>query len=111
MNRLSTISGRQESLNLPENSDIKNNLTNATEQWYKLIYNEIEGYKREIAINPSKPENYLQIGKLYKNLGEWAEAELWYDKYLSMEQASPDEIIRYTEILAKNNRVSKVNQS
>ena len=91
----------------PENSDIRNNLAKATEQWYKLIYNEIEGYKREIAVNPSRPENYLQIGKLYKNLGEWAEAELWYDKYLSMEKASPDEIIRYTEILAKNNHISK----
>ncbi len=91
----------------PENSDINNNLTHATQQWYKLIYNEIEGYKREIALNPSLPDNYLQIGKLYKNLGEWAEAELWYDKYLSMEKASPDEIIRYTEILAKNNHLSK----
>ncbi len=91
----------------PQNSDINNNLTNATEQWYKLIYNEIEGYKREIAVNPSIPENYLQIGQLYKNLGEWAEAELWYDKYLSMDKASPDEIIRYTEILAKNNHISK----
>jgi tetratricopeptide (TPR) repeat protein len=91
----------------PENSDIRNNLAHATEQWYKLIYNEIEGYKREIAINPSVSENYLQIGRLYKNLGEWAEAELWYDKYLSMDNASPDEIIRYTEILAKNDHLSK----
>ncbi len=91
----------------PENSDITNNLTHATQQWYKLIYNEIEGYKREIALKPSGPGNYLQIGRSYKNLGEWAEAELWYDKYLSMEKASPDEIIRYTEILAKNNHLSK----
>ncbi len=91
----------------PENSDISNNLTNATRQWYKLIYNEIEGYRREIAINPSVPDNYLEIGRSYKNLGEWAEAELWYDKYLSMEKASPDEIIRYTEILAKNNHLAK----
>ncbi len=91
----------------PENSDINNNLIKATQQWYKLIYNEIEGYKREIALNPSLPVNYLQIGKSYKNLGEWAEAELWYDKYLSIEKASPDEIIRYTEILAKNDHISK----
>jgi tetratricopeptide (TPR) repeat protein len=91
----------------PENSDIKENLNRVTGEWYKLIYNEIEGYKREIAIDPSKADNYLQIGKSYKNLGEWAEAEIWYDKYLSMEKASPDEIIRYTEILAKNNHMSK----
>ncbi len=91
----------------PENSDINSNLSHATQQWYKLIYNGIEGYKREISVNPSLAENYLQIGRSYKNLGEWAEAELWYDKYLSMEKASPDDIIRYTEILAKNNHLSK----
>ena len=91
----------------PENSEINENLNRTTNAWYKLIYNEIEGYKREIAINPSKPVNYLQIGKSYKNLGEWAEAESWYDKYLGMENASPDEIIRYTEILAKNNHIAK----
>lgn len=91
----------------PENSNINDNLDRVTKQWYKLIYNNIEGYKREIAINPSKPINYLQIGKSYKNLGQWAEAEIWYDKYLQMEKASPDEIIRYTEILAKNDHIAK----
>ena len=91
----------------PENSDIKENLARVTKEWYKLIYNDIEGYKREIAIDPSAADNYLQIGVSYKNLGEWAEAEIWYDKYLSMKKASPDEIIRYTEILAKTNHISK----
>ena len=91
----------------PRNSDIKENLDRVTKAWYKLLYNEIEGYKREIAIDPSKALNYLEIGKSYKNLGEWAEAEIWYDKYLTREKASPDEIIRYTEILAKNNHLSK----
>lgn len=51
--------------------------------------------------------NYLEIGKSYKNLGNWDEAESWYDKYLKLEEASSDEIIRYTEILAKNNHISK----
>lgn len=91
----------------PGNSTINENLDRVTTEWYKLIYNDIEGYKREIAINPSKPVNYLQIGKSYKNLGKWDEAEIWYDKYLSMGKASPDEIIRYTEILAKTNHIAK----
>jgi Flp pilus assembly protein TadD len=91
----------------PENTMINENLNRVTKEWYKLIYNNIEGYKREIAIYPGKPINYLQIGKSYKNLGQWEEAEIWYDKYLGMEKASPDEIIRYTEILAKNNHISK----
>ncbi len=91
----------------PENSDINDNLNHATEAWYKIIYNDIEGYKREIAIDPAKAYNYLQVGISYKNLGEWVEAELWYDKYLAMAHASPDEIIRYTEILAKNNHIAK----
>ncbi len=72
-----------------------------------FLKNLIAGYKREIAINPDIPGNYLEIGKAYKNLGEWAAAEEWYDKYLLMEEASADEIIRYSEILAKMNKISK----
>jgi Flp pilus assembly protein TadD len=91
----------------PRNQDISLNLSRATQTWYKMLYSKIEGHNREIAINPNTPVNYLEIGKSYKNLGNWAEAEKWYDEYLKREEASPDEIIRYTEILAKNNHVSK----
>jgi tetratricopeptide (TPR) repeat protein len=91
----------------PDNSEINKNLTETTDAWYKLLYNKIEGHKREIAIYPHKPVNYLEIGKSYKNLGNWLIAEDWYDKYLLMEEASPDEIIRYTEILARNNHILK----
>ena len=91
----------------PSNKEIRKNLERATSTWYKLLYNNIEGYKREIAINPNKAENYLEIGKAYKNLGKWEVAEQWYDQYLAREHASPDEIIRYTEILAKNNHIAK----
>ena len=91
----------------PKNSEINSNLKRTTDTWYSILYNNIEGYRREIAINPNDPQNYLQIGKSYKNLGEWLTAEEWYDKYLSREEASPDEIIRYTEILAKDNHLSK----
>jgi tetratricopeptide (TPR) repeat protein len=90
-----------------DDAEINRNLSEATDTWYKLLYNKIEGHKREIAIYPKKPVNYLEIGKCYKNLGDWLVAEDWYDKYLSMEEASPDEIIRYTEILAKNNHIQK----
>ena len=91
----------------PDNSEIIRNLTETTAAWDKLLYNKIEGHKREIALNPKKPINYLEIGKSYKNLGDWPIAEEWYDKYLSMDEASPDEIIRYTETLAKNNHIQK----
>ncbi len=91
----------------PNDKKINENLGRATNTWYKLLYNKIEGHKREIAINPNTPINYLEIGKSYKNLGEWQAAEDWYDQYLAREAASPDEIIRYTEILAKNNHIKK----
>ncbi len=91
----------------PYDKAISQNLTRATQLWYSLLYNQIEGYKREIAINPNKPDNYLQIGIAYKNLGQWDVAEEWYDRYLVRAHASPDEIIRYSEILAKNNHIAK----
>jgi Flp pilus assembly protein TadD len=91
----------------PNNQEINKNLQRASENFNKLLFNKIEGHKREIAINPKKPVNYLEIGKSYKNMGEWKTAEDWYDKYLAKEEASPDEIIRYTEILAKNNHIAK----
>ncbi|MCX8105666.1 MAG: tetratricopeptide repeat protein [Ignavibacterium album] len=91
----------------PDDNKITENLKRAENDWYRLLYNKIEGYKREIAINPSVPGNYLEIGKCYKNLGEWSEAEIWYDLYLEKEEASADEILRYTEILAKNNHIQK----
>jgi Flp pilus assembly protein TadD len=91
----------------PNNKEIISNLNRCTNDWYKLLYNQIEGYKREIAINSNIAINYLEIGKCYKNLGEWNEAEIWYDLYLEREEASPDEILRYVEILARNNHISK----
>lgn len=91
----------------PNDPEIISNLNRSTNNWYKLLYNKIEGYKREIAINPSTAINYLEIGKCYKNLGEWEEAEIWYDSYLEKAEASADEILRYAEILAKNNHISK----
>ena len=91
----------------PNDSEINHNLSETTDAWYKLLYNKIEGHKREIAIHPKSPANYLEIGKSYKNLGDWLIAEEWYDKYLLLEEASPDEIIRYTEILARNNHIQK----
>ena len=91
----------------PNDDEISSNLNRATSDWYKILYNKIEGHKREIAINPNTAKNYLEIGKCYKNLGNWNEAEIWYDIYLEKENASSDEIIRYSEILAKNNHISK----
>lgn len=91
----------------PQSKQINTNLARATAAWKALLYNYIEGYKREIAIDPSVPVNYLNIGKSYKHLGKWGLAEEWYDKYLTLEEASTDEIIRYSEILAKNGHIKK----
>jgi len=90
-----------------KNKDIANNLNRATAAWYDQLYKKIEGHKREIAINPAKPVNYLEIGKCFKHLGKWALAEQWYDEYLKREEPSPDEVIRYTEILSMTGSLVK----
>jgi tetratricopeptide (TPR) repeat protein len=90
-----------------KNKTYDQNLERVVKSWETLLYNKIVGFKREIKINPDKPENYLEVGKCYKNLGNWLEAEKWYDEYIKRENLSADELIRYTEILAKNNHISK----
>jgi tetratricopeptide (TPR) repeat protein len=91
----------------PSDAEVDRKLKFATESWTKLLLNKIEGHKREIAIHPNRAINYLAIGISYKNLGEWKEAEIWYDEYLKRAEASSDEVLRYTEVLAKNNQLKK----
>ncbi|PJA97233.1 MAG: hypothetical protein CO129_02285 [Ignavibacteriales bacterium CG_4_9_14_3_um_filter_34_10] len=92
----------------PENKEIKANLYRATSDWHVILEKKIEGHHREIAINPKNPVNYLEIGKCYRWLEKFELAEEWYDRYLELDDnASPDEIIRYVEILAKTRSILK----
>jgi len=92
----------------PNNAEYKKNLDRTITVWHKILRKRIEGFKREIAIDPSNAFNYLEIGKSYRWLEEWKNAEIWYDKYLARDDnASPDEIIRYSIILAKTGSIVK----
>lgn len=91
----------------PNNNEISANLQRATDKWYDVLRKKIKGHEREIAIDPSKAINYLEIGKSYKRLGNWAMAEVWYDKYIALEDPSSDEVIRYTEILQHTGSLEK----
>jgi len=90
------------------NQEYKANLQRVLNTWHTILYARIEGYKRELAVDPNKAFNYLEIGKSYRWLEEWALAEQWYDQYLARDDnASPDEIIRYTEILSHTGSIRK----
>lgn len=92
----------------PANAEIARDLSRVISVWHQLLYQKIEGHKRDIAVDPRYPFSYLEIGKSYRWLEEWAQAEIWYDEYLKRDDnASPDEIIRYTEILAKTGSIVK----
>jgi Flp pilus assembly protein TadD len=92
----------------PNNSEYKKNLERVFSIWYPILYKKIDGHKREIAIDPTIAFNYLEIGKSYRWLEQWKNAEIWYDKYLALDDdASPDEIIRYSIILAKTGSIKK----
>lgn len=92
----------------PRNSEIIKDLNRVIEIWHRQLYQKIEGHTRDIAIDPNYAFSYLEIGKSYRWLEEWGNAETWYDKYLKRDDnASPDEIIRYTEILAKTGSIIK----
>ncbi len=92
----------------PKNKEIRKNLNRVTAVWYKILKKNIVGYKRGIQIDPGNPYNYLEIGKAYGWMEEWNLAEKWYDEYLKRDpNASPDEIIRYTEILTMTKHILK----
>ncbi len=94
--------------NISKRNEYEKNLKRVQEIWYALLNKKIEGHLREIAINPENPVNYLEIGKSYRWMEIWDKAEAWYDEYLKRdENASSDEIIRYTEILAKTGSIQK----
>ncbi|MCX7798533.1 MAG: tetratricopeptide repeat protein [Melioribacter sp.] len=94
--------------NPTKKAEYENNLRRVQELWFAILNKKIEGHLREIAINPDNPINYLEIGKSYRYMEIWDKAEAWYDEYLKRDDnASPDEVIRYTEILAKTGNISK----
>jgi len=88
--------------------EYRENLSRVISIWYPILRKKIEGHKREIAIDPTIAVNYLEIGKSHRWLEEWSLAELWYDRYLERDDdASPDEIIRYSIILTKTGHIKK----
>jgi Flp pilus assembly protein TadD len=92
----------------PNNSIYRENLNKVFSIWYPILRKKIEGHKREIAIDKKSALDYLEIGKSYRWLEEWYDAELWYDRYLALdEDASADEIIRYSNILGKTGHIKK----
>ena len=97
-----------ESSDAGKKSKYENNLKRTQQVYYAILLKKIDGHLREIAINPNNPFDYLEIGKAYRQMEIWDKAEEWYDKYIAMDpNASPDEIIRYTEILAKTGSIVK----
>ena len=97
-----------ETVSASKRAEYEKNLQRLIDIWYPLLNKKIEGHLREIAIDPTKPFNYLEIGKSYKLMEIWDKAENWYDQYLARDDnASPDEIIRYTEILAHTGSIVK----
>ncbi|MBU0561900.1 MAG: tetratricopeptide repeat protein [Bacteroidetes bacterium] len=103
------VSDFRKALKLRENHmEAARNLKRVLAVWHAQLRKKIQGHEREIAINPGLPVNYLEIGKSYKSLEEWVASEEWYDKYLAKDpNASADEIIRYSEVLAANNQIKK----
>jgi len=89
------------------NKQVQLDLTHAEEKLSSRVRQQIEGYKRELAKNPNAPGPYLEIAKAHSTLDEKAEAEKWFEEYLKRTDASPDEVLRFCEVLAGNNHLQK----
>ncbi len=89
-------------------TDYKKNLDRVIKVWYAKLDSKIEGHKRNLAIDPNNAFDYLEIGQSHRWKEEWNKAETWYDEYLQRDDnASPDEIIRFSIILAHTKHIAK----
>jgi tetratricopeptide (TPR) repeat protein len=91
----------------PGNREYQNDLNRVNNLLNNDLNAKIKGYQREIAINPKNPKNYLAIANCYRLMFNWTESEIWYDKYLELEEPSADEVIRYTEVLSYLKKYAK----
>lgn len=92
----------------PAEADYKKNLDRLTRIWHQQLYSNIEDNKKEVNRNPAQPAGYLEIARSYKYLGLNDYAEKWYDEYLKLDKdPSRDEIISYTEVLARTGSLLK----
>lgn len=97
-----------ETVSSTKRAEYEKNLQRLIDIWYPILNKKIEGHLREIAIDPNKAVNYLEIGKSYAWMEIWDKAEEWYDQYLARDDnASPDEVIRYTLILTHTGSIVK----
>ncbi|MCC6549375.1 MAG: tetratricopeptide repeat protein [Ignavibacteriaceae bacterium] len=85
----------------PNDKEIRRASDLATNKWYAILEDKIAGHKREIAMDPSIPLNYLEIAESYKHMQKWSDAESWYEAFMKKKEANADEILRYTEVLIK----------
>jgi tetratricopeptide (TPR) repeat protein len=99
---------RQAAKLAPDNKQFKQNLSRAENKWKKVLQERIKGYRRDLAINPDLIEHYYSLGECYENLGNWIEAERWYDRYFQVaNNASAEQFSHYTEVLARKNQLTK----
>jgi len=86
----------------------QDNLNSMLKIWYTILNKKNDDILREIELDSNNVKNYLEVGKIYKLMESWDKAEQWYDEYLKRDDnASLDEIIRYTEILAHTGSIIK----
>lgn len=91
-----------------DNQEYRAELRRLIQVYNEILDNRIEGLKRELAINPNNAFTYLEIGKAHREKEEWNIAESWYDQYLERDDnASPDEIIRFSIILTETKNYTK----
>ena len=70
-----------EEKNQSKRNEYEKNLQRLIGIWYPLLNKRIEGHQREIAINPNRAFDYLEIGNAYRLMEIWDKAEQWYDEY------------------------------
>ncbi len=105
--KFALIDFRKASKLTPQNPKYKNAVDRVKKKYLASINKKINNYKRELLINPRLSQNYYLIAQFYEELDDWKEAEKWYEEYFGLTDASPEKVIRYSEILSSNNEIKK----
>ena len=98
---------RKASMLTPDNREMLTSLRRAENAWHSEISTKLDGYKRELALNPGDDSYKRKLAGCYADLGKYSEAEAWYDQYFASRKGNTAEILAFADVLVQAHKLSR----